>query len=609
MSATQPLLRSARSIRVRLVTRRLTFLLLAAFCGTLLLSSAARAQSGPLITIATDKNAPNVSSKFGAPVGSGVSGTGTYAFVGDEGSALFYRPAGAGVATLLLQNGEQVPTISGTQVETFTDLLGPNSKGVIAFVVAYSLGDGLDHRAILIYNGSAYQTIATSDQVAPGTGGKTFGVPLKLYGLNDNNDIAFITPLTPFFSGTGVQQTTLFLAPAAGTPVRIAGENDSVPGTPGGVLITGGFNRFGFNALGGRTNRLVNSAGQVIFETGVLVGGVQQRGLFLGVVSGGTGSFQAIAVSGNAKPGGGTFANPHDAFLNDAGEIAFLDAGSPWTWTQATGLSAVTLTGLPVPVPSGVTGSAGTTSGPLILFGLDDIGDILFTASITGTGAFTDSAGLRVHPGTSLGLIGYDHETAPGISGKTFAGNGFATSTASNGTVTFGINFAEGGFGLYQQTGTSAPVLIVADGQTAPASVGGTFSISSAVSIFFGTQTLGSNSTFFIANIVGGTAYYGEFLATTSGNTVTISPLMSTADVLPAVSGVIVGAAPLDGPFLAGHFAAFTAQQAGGAVSLFVMDRTSGVTTRIVTEGDPAPGGGGTIGLSFTNTYFYLNGN
>ena len=107
MRASHPLLRSARTTVGHQVSRRLTFLLIALCSGTLLFSTAARAQGSiSLVTLATDQSPLNLSNRFGVPVSSVVNQGGDFAFVGEGGSALFLRRAGASPAVRLLQFGD-----------------------------------------------------------------------------------------------------------------------------------------------------------------------------------------------------------------------------------------------------------------------------------------------------------------------------------------------------------------------------------------------------------------------------------------------------------------------------------------------------------------------
>ncbi len=45
------------------------------------------------------------------------------------------------------------------------------------------------HSALLIYDGANYHTVVSSESVAPGSGGGTYGINLALGSIDDSGDV------------------------------------------------------------------------------------------------------------------------------------------------------------------------------------------------------------------------------------------------------------------------------------------------------------------------------------------------------------------------------------------------------------------------------------
>jgi len=596
---TQPLLPSARTIPVRPVTRRLTFLLLALLGGTLLFSSAAQAQNTvSLVTLVTDQTPLSLSNHFGVPNLSIVNQAGDFAFIGEglstvsagtsalgaTGSALFLRRFGSASAVRLLQYGDPVPNVAGSTAVDFV-LGGLNSSAHVSFLVDYTVSppDGRLHRAILLYNGTTYSTVATSDQAAPGgTPGQLFGpslwFPLVFRGLggdlNDHDDVAFISNLQPFSPIYGYYGSSFYIAPAGGAPVLAAGQGSAITTS---VLAASG----------------INALGQVLVF-GTVAG--TTPGLYVASASGVT----KVVANGDPKPGGGTFnilpGLARHRLLNDKGQVAFENYDSV-TSTYSTWLYTP---GAPVPLTQTSSGtSIALISNSTRLSNLGSVVGVVNTA--TGTSA------IRIHSNGVLDTIASTGQSAPGTSGATFTSILDAT-TDNNDRASFVAGLSTGGFGLYQQTGTTAPLPVALSGQSTQLSGGGTFDLGfNTVFFFFPLDALDNGSTFFQSSLQGGAANFAEFLGTPTS----LTPLMSTADSLPAGARVCLSLPASDGKN-AQEFVGFVANLAGGQSSIFVKDIFTGVTSRILGEGDPVPGfSGGTmvlLGSNYSGTEpFYMN--
>jgi hypothetical protein len=542
--------------------------------------------------VATDQSiAGQLSNHFGVPAGSAIDQAGDFAFVGDRLGALFLRPSGATAVTRLLQTGDQLPGFPGSHIDTIGANVAMNSSAQIVFMANYTLPDGRKHVAVMFYDSvsASYRKIASSDDVAPGTvsqalpTGIPYGVSLNSIsgGINDNGDIAFTSaPVTPTPSGAAINLNTLYIAPAGSMPLRIVGVGDLMPNSS-----TSGFT--GFSVISG-----LNALGQVLITSG--------SGLFAASEANGGQVFK-VAQSGDLFCGGGgtivsLSLSSTSVALNNAGTYAFTE--------QAT-VSGATQTAICVGVPGGAPTKAfgngtivptlGGTLGLQALasaLALDDSGDILFTSPITGS-LITTSALLRYHAlGGQLDVVAYTGEAAPGQTSATFASFS-ANSIANNGNTAFTAGISTGGVSLYQQAGTSQPVLVAGNGQGTPLSGGGTF-----INPGSAPKQLNNGSVFFASQVLGGTAFYGQFMGT-PGN---LQALMSTADTLSGARVSLIGET-----IQVGNFVGFTAQEAGGLATQFVSNTATGVTTKVATEGDAAPGTGGVI--TSVGAVYYLNSN
>ena len=210
-----------------------------------------------LVPLVTEQTPLALSNKFAATaLGYGVvNQAGVY--VVSYADASFYRPAGATTLVRVIQAGDELPGNPGTRAAQFSPGTGGfrlNSSGLMALQVTYSTATGLTQTAILTFDGTTLRTIAKGTDVAPDSGGATFGYTgFTLGGLNDAGDLLLGSTLVA--SGTGTP--TLFIVHAGGAPIRIAGPGDAAPDTGGGVFSS---------ALA----KGLNSAGDVLFSAWLL---------------------------------------------------------------------------------------------------------------------------------------------------------------------------------------------------------------------------------------------------------------------------------------------------------------------------------------------------
>jgi hypothetical protein len=577
----------------------------------LLVGGAAHAQGGvPLVTVATDQSSLNLSNQFGIPVSTAINQNGDFAFVGSGETALFWRPAGASSATRLLQIYDEAPGFPGSQIESFTPELSINASHTLLFGLRFVGADHLGHSALLTFNGASYQTLVTSDQVAPGSNGATYGLEIFPGSIDDSGDINFAAATV----SSGAVSSVLYILPAGRTAAfRIVGTSDTplatctwcvapanplggfLPGVPvGSAVVVGTPGVSSFPALNARGQMLISLWG----------------GLFIGSKDG---SFTLVpmAASGACSPQALTKTNPTfsvgtTAFLNNAGAVAF--SNPPDLGSAAICVAPPAEPGAPPPPPTPVVSSGdpapsgiggGTTLSPVAL-GFDDSGDIVYDSAISGSN-ITIFALLRHRSSTPQpDVVAYNCEPAPGSSGNVFAtssngcGGGWifvttpfsifsSVSIANGGSVSFDVLLSNGQSAIYRQTGADPPEFVSVEVAGSVTLAGGVrISFSNLLYLNLGqTEILNNGSVFFASYLATGPADFAVNLAT-PGN---VQPLMSTADTLPSGAVALLGSTP---PRAAGHFVAFTAQPAAGRTNLLEADLSSGAITRVASDNDPA---------------------
>jgi hypothetical protein len=591
--------------------RKTWTLLLTAFSLALLASTVCHAQGGvPLVTVATDQSALQVPNQFGVPTFSAINQNGDFAFIGNLASALFFRPAAATSATLLLQIGDQVTGLPGSVIVAFSPVVGLNFGQTILFGVNYNLPDGTAHAAVLTYAASGYSIVATSDDIAPGSGDETYGTSITPGSINDNGDINFIA--VP----TGKLATTYYIVPSGEAAVRVAALDDTPPATCTWCVSTTG-------SVGASTDFTygtsyippLTTSGQIPISLsgGLFIGAGDGLQLVQQPSSGPCSSVPVVVGGGIEVPSIGPLIG-NQVLLNNAGTIAFLNlTSSGWAICVSTGGGlAVAVANAGGAAPAAVGG----TFMNFVLQGVDDSDDILLEAEIYGGTTF--DALLRYHlSGTQAGqvdIVAYFGEVVSMPGGSTSAPAtvtlgppslsipfpSFTGVSMSNaGLVSFNTMLSPGGDAIFQQAGTATPVLVALSGQTAPSSGGSTLNLTSVPF----TETLNNGATFLAAPLANGSAGFGEFLGTPTN----LRTLMTTADALPTNARIaLTGAAPI----AAGNFVAFMAQLPGGGRSLFVSDPSSGLTTRVVSDGNTlTPTVLGLLGTLSIGTSFYVNEN
>jgi Tol biopolymer transport system component len=518
--------------------------------------------------------APSTSNLFGVLSGFvDVNQNGDFAFIGGRQSAVFLRRASDGITTRLYQMSDPVPGIAGSRGELLTPSVRINNSGKVAFATDY-IANAEFRRAILLYNGSSLTPVINSTDVAPNSGGATYGQAITLGGLNNGGDLAFTA------SPNGV--TTLYVLPNGGSSVRVARGGDAAPGTSG---------TFANIVLANGANSLANDSGEIVF-TAQIVGGAGGFGVFVGSTTG----VRKVVANGDAIPGGGTFSilSAPTARLNRFGQVAFVANNATsnstiWMHTAATGIVKAVSNGDAAPGALGGTLTAPTLSA------FNDNPYVAFTANVSGSGV-TLRGVFRVNPGSTVETVAFANQAAPGASPATFST--FAAVSMDNvaGIVSFQSTLTGGsiGHGLFRQSGANQPVSIVLDGQSAAVPGGGTFNLTNTSR----SRTLDNGTVYSFANVFGSTTTYAEFLADISSITILMNdgtPLLAGSRT--SLRNFRVGAA--------GDYIAFQGQSTGGRRSFIIRNLVTGNFSTLVTEGDPAPGGGrlrfSNLNISYVN--------
>jgi len=511
-----------------------------------------------LTVLVSDQSGLDPPSTFDRPSGDAMNAAGDYLFVAAS-SAAFLRRAGAPAPVRLLQMGDPVPGFPGSR----TDLVeNPriNASGQALIEVEIYLGNTMKH-AVLGYDSGVFRTVAYSEDVAPGSGGATFSRYVEAFGFND----AGATALSALSS--------IFIAPASGPIVRLVGPGDAAPGT-GGTLRS--ISPLAFN-----------NAGQVLFLADI-VGGSEGAGLFVASIAGGV---STIVATGTTDPNDGTFTVATQSAigqprLNNAGQVAFvfgtrLYLSAPSLGTL--GLAVGTLTTLPW----------GATITSISSVGLNDPGDLAFSANLSGAGAPGRAVLRRLASDGSIGAVASTNDSAPGTPGRTF---GSFSSVQLNAARLIAFSSELSGLpaatGLFNDVPGSGLAVVMLSDQASP--IGGTYGSSAPVFRLYDDDDHGNGFVYFESVLQGGSADYASFIATDTATTA----LCSTADVLPAGSRVTLRNFWLGA---ASDYVAFSARRAGGGGAIFVHSVASGTTWKVVGDGDPAPGGGGRMDVGIPN--------
>ena len=492
-----------------------------------------------------------------------MSPSGDYLVTPYSPSGLYLRQAGSPILISLLQGGTAVPGIPDTVVDTVSNTR-MNASGAIQFDTRFTHGRTMKI-AVIRKDGPTFHTVAFSDDIAPGTGGKTYGnnTTMASIGFNAAGDTAFRAGLVTAMLPAVLPQTTIFLAPATGPTVRLAGYGDPAPNTLGTFdeIATRGF----------------SEGSEALFMAKLSSGGPGFGYGYGWFIASRTGVRKVVA---NNDPGGymgyaWAITAPSSvtgATLNSRGQVAFLYGTSLWL-AEPGAVPTLLLAASSSFFPSGAF--VQTFGAPA----LDDVGNVVLTVRYSVTGQPYWKI-LRFPYGSSTPeVLVSSGDTVPGRS-ATFTTSATPTVELNNrGIICFQATVAIGNpnsYGLFRRDAGGTISTIVLDGDAA---LGGTVSPQSG--FYYRLQS--DSSVYYEAYLAGSAPAFATFVDRGSGAVM----LTTSADSLPP--GVPVFIRNLWPPS-AGDYTGFGGWNSGGSPSLYVGRASTGTTTRIVGEGDTVSG-------------------
>jgi hypothetical protein len=509
----------------------------------------------PIVAAVTTQSAVlsnSLPTTFGLPTIDAWGGN-TYAILTGGQTAAFVRPSGSSTLSRLIQAGDAVPGVPSSRVDVILGLKA-GSNGTVALLLDYLSGDTTKN-ALITYAGTTPTVVALSTDVAPGGLGTIFGRTMSLVGVNASGAVAFTAPLTPLagvFNPAPV--TTIFVAPSGASPVRIVGQGDSLP-PPSGATYSS-ITALAFNDLG-----------EVLFRASIS-GGSGGNGLFVGSASG----VRKIAATGDSNLVSGNFSSSSlssgPARLNNLGQVAFADSGRLYLSRPGQALSVLVTATTTAPAPL----NAQTVSSISSLAAFNDSGTVLFVAGLTGS----NQAVLQYASGSSsLTMPVYRGQTIPGSASVTFSGfqsvgMNNAGDIAFYASVTPVVSSFTGG--VFKVPAGGSLALLVQDSSSIPGGVA-TFKTANYC------EMLASGTVYVESTLNNGLPTAGSFRVVGT----TVETLLLDTQEMPAGAPVTIrNLFPRGG----GHYLGFVARRAGGHMGLFVHHVPSGVTSKVLVDGE-----------------------
>jgi hypothetical protein len=342
-------------------------------------------------------------------------------FVGNPGSILAAALLGAAAPGGGAYSGFLQPVLNASgQVAFFADLTG-GSSGIFAG------------------NPGSMQAVARQGGPAPG-GGTYFGF------FNSSSLVVNASGQVAFDAWVNSSTTQCIFMGTAGSVQAVAKTGNAAP-------------------AGGNYDQLfrpaINAAGQVAFFS-TLAAGSSNGGIFVGV----PGALQTAALRGAASPAGGTYFSLGEPVINRSGKVSFwasLTGGSSTSgiFVGAAGaITAVALQGQPAPAGGGATFGDFDPGPP---GGLNALGQVVFSGSLTGTGVTSaNNQGLYVaSPGGGVVKVvrtgdqidvgnGSGMHTVSGFSFNISGGEyGRPNALSDTGVLVYRLDFTDGTQGVF----------------------------------------------------------------------------------------------------------------------------------------------------------------
>jgi hypothetical protein len=390
------------------------------------------------------------------------------------------NPAAAGGLSFqpVALSGQLAPGASG-RVFSFFYPPAISGTGRIAFA-GWLTGVTSNDQGIWSGLPGAIQLVAREGTTAPGTAA-AFAGGWGFPRVNSSGVVAFPAALG---AGADSSNNTGIWAGPPGALSLVARAGNAAPGTPAGVVFSGGMQNW----------LMLNDAGQVVFRANLTGPGVDSSN-DAGIWAGAPGLLQLIAREGDAAPGTGgvfdLFNYQFEAYpvpvINAAGEVVFsghcTSGRGIWRWSGGV-LELVALTN---------TSAPGTGALFEYLFDpwMNASGKVVFKASLMGDGVdFTNNAGVWAGEPGSVELVVRKGSPAPGTNGHflvmNFSNVGLL-SIDDGGDITFPSSLMDsdganvpGGGGVWQYgtggAGRTAGSSVMLYGEPAPGLSGVSFS-------------------------------------------------------------------------------------------------------------------------------------
>lgn len=321
--------------------------------------------------------------------------------------------ADGGTLELLVREGDVAPGTDGIEFYSGFEPLLLNNNGDVAFsgnLSGYGAG-------IWTYQGGALELVARRSDIAPGTGGATFGSVPSLSRnmvMNDSGAIIFQS----YLEGDGINSTNNsgLWSYADGELELVVRVGDAVPGMPDTVYSSASIPR-------------INQAGQIFFSSGIAGPGIDMSNSHaMWLIDSGT--HQILARAGEVVPGTGGASidlTTSGMVLNNAGRIVFTGTVNGITrggnsmhgvWAaDASGVELIARTGMSAP---GVDGA--TFNYFYNMPAQNASGQTLFYAALSGDGLDeTNNHGIWMDNDDGLSLYVRFGDSAPGIEGAEFS--------------------------------------------------------------------------------------------------------------------------------------------------------------------------------------------
>ncbi len=399
-------------------------------------------------------------------------------------------PGSAHAQVVIALEGEAAPGTGGGSFQFFSEQPVINDLGHVAF--ESSISGGTSAYGVFLDAGHGLVAVAVAGQVAPGTGGGTFGI-VGEPALNASGDLVFAATVSNSTAGVG---TGLFLY-SGGVLSAVATNLDMAPGTNGGL----------YAAFGPRLS--LNDSGEVAFHGDVSGAGNTSSGIF---VEGG-GSSRAVFLRGGSTPAAlpGTYFSLSDPAINAAGNVVALAGIDP---SEGAFTTAVVVESGGVDEIAALIGdpAPGTGAGTYSEFnfaatpGIDTSGQVFFHSRVSGG---TATQGLFVDSMTTQAAVVLPGQAAPDSGGLNYFSFSISKLTANDaGAVGFSSILSPSGMqGLFVGPSGEFAQLIAKAGDAVPDTGGGSYLIlpsnpsinSAGGAAFFALLTGGTAATAIIA--------------------------------------------------------------------------------------------------------------